>query len=205
MRTLYELIFLAALSLLVSVVNRDVKAQDSLLMLDGYWFTGELIQSDDFIQVKYIKRGKEKYRIFDREEVFSIRPSNGNELIIYKIDSVNDFLFSEQQMREYIAGIQYARECYHPRWVTLGGAATGVAGGTIGFWGLVVPGAYTAISGLASPPLRASKCEDIMIQYPDSEYFLLGFQDEARKKKTLNAFLAGLSGFVSIMALGAVL
>ena len=123
-------------------------------------------------------------------KIFSIVDSGGTETVVYKKNASIIGEMSVDEMRYFVLGEQFAWKYYKNNWNKIGGLASGLTGGVIGFYGLPVPLFYSIINERVSPPIK----------YPDGvalpeaashEYFQYGYQKRAANKKLSEIFTFG--------------
>jgi len=179
--------------LLLFVLFKYSNAQDRVLFLDGKEQICRIIGvSDSVIWIEEQKRNKVKDYAFSTDDVYAIYYGDTIEVIVYKTDFSKGLEFSVENMGLYVAGARYARKHYKTTLVTAGGFIAGVGGGMMGFYGLLIPAAYDITVGAVRPFPRQNKYEPIPLM--QNEYFILGYQNIAQKKKIRNVIISSISG-----------
>jgi len=176
--------------------TKHIVAQDKIIFLDGQILDCKVLGFNDTIS--HIEKGKRKKEIIiDNSDVFSIKIGDTLEFIIYQADISKQRTFSEHQMMRYVQGAIYAHEHYCPFWVGVGGVITGAGGGLIGFYGLLIPAAYDITMGAVYTfPKPKKKQPSLLLK---DEYFVMGYQSVAQKKKVKTAIITSLTGLVAIV------
>ena len=197
-------------------------AQDTLLLMNGMKKAVKVLGIDEsLINYQIIHRNNRLSgeRFIDKTDVYSLKYANGKKNIMFP-DTVSNYylakmivnenifrfinhdLFkaSRAELEAYISGEQYAINNYKPNIVTVGGVASGLMGGYLAFFGLLIPTAYIAGASSQSPEIRnidgnltipSNKVNDI--------YFTRGYKDKARKIDFKRSFIGGLAGFTAMI------
>ena len=153
--------------------------------------------SDTTVWVTKTKGKKTKEAIFSNKDVFSIVYKDSIEVVLYKPDAADEKAFTVEQMRDFVAGESFARRNYKSCLPTTGAFLSGVGGGLLGFWGLLVPLIYDlGVSSYRSSP-RNSKKEALPATV--DQFFILGYQDVTQLKKTHNVIKGSVVGVVGIV------
>lgn len=196
--------------LLVFSNSYSVYSQDTIVLLTGEKI---LLKQYTFSDTDYYlsytnKKGKEKQ--IERDYIYSINDSLGNVKCLYREDtlaSADEVQLTCDQMFFYVKGQSAAVENYKAPLVTIGGFLTGAAGAyfPISWAKPIVPTIYCASIGFTKPSKK--RVLKKFPNYAENEYFVYGFQEAARSKRTKNAIgggIAGLfAGIISIMVIGA--
>lgn len=180
------------------------KCEDTLIFLNGRTASGRVIDTTaESIQYLDIKSKKfNKVRTVDKERIFSIKYSSGNEVIFYNPDTIGEDDFSREEMRYFIYGEQDALK-YRAPMATIGGIVTGAIagpfiGGTAGL-AFLLPGTYSILTG--SRWIKINKSTVRNPQLLKEKAYLLGYERIARHKRVQNA-LKG-SGLGLLLGVGA--
>ena len=115
------------------------------------------------------------------------------EQILYAQDSLHKkFQLTVEEQRAYTYGRRSAIRNFKSPWSTLGGVATGFAGGVIlpFFYGAGPGVVYVAINGAIRPPVGPTSPEDQ--PYLQNEYFIEGYRNQARLIKVKNSVLGAV-------------
>lgn len=198
--------------LLVFSYSLNVFSQDTIVLLTGekillkeYTFT-----DTDFYLSYTNKKGKHK--TIERDYIYSINDTLGNVKCLYKEDTLasedNEVQLTCDQMFFYVKGQSAAVEHYKAPLVTVGGFLTGAAGAyfpLIGWGQPIFPTVYCGAIGFTNSSKSIVKKK--FPSYSDNEYFIYGFQEGSRAKRTKNAIAGGITGLfagvISIMIIGA--
>lgn len=187
-------------------------SQDTIVLL-----TGEKILlkqytfSDTDFYLSYTnKKGKQK--TIEREFIYSINDTLGNVKCLYKEDTLafdndDEVQLTCDQMFFYVKGQSAAVEHYKAPLVTVGGFLSGAVGAYFPItWAKpIIPTIYSASIGFTN----SSKKRVIrkFPSYAENEYFIYGFQEATRAKRTKNAIGGGIvglfAGIISIWIIGA--
>ncbi len=187
----------AALCICV-VFMAQVRAQDKILFCNGKVWNCKVEAVTD-TSVWFFKKPQKRNTemILKTTDIFAVVFGDTNEVITYKPDTSDSKAFTVEQMRSYVAGAAYARRNYRPWFSTSGAFIAGAGGGFLGFWGLLIPVTYDIGVGSFAPHARNFRKEPL----PDraDEFFGLGYQDAAHKKKTLHIIASSLAGVAGIV------
>lgn len=186
-------------------------SQDTIVLLTGEKILlREYTFSDTDYYLSYTnKKGKQK--TIERDYIYSINDTLGNVKCLYKEDTLasdeDEVQLTCDQMFFYVKGQSAAVEHYRAPLVTVGGFLTGAAGAyfPINWAKPILPTIYCASIGFTN-----SSKKRVIRQFPnyaDNEYFIYGFQEGTRAKRTKNAIGGGIvglfAGIFSIMIIGA--
>lgn len=182
---------------------QTVKSQDTLLLNNGNIVIGKLsqIDSSEVIFEKFGKKNKTNLKYYDRNEVFSITTKDSIS-IIYNPSNNSDFEFSVDDMKYYIIGQQDAKKYYKNNWVSVGGFASGLAGGfLIDFYGtgLLVPAIYATVKGAV--PCKIDNLPYEKTKLLDKQEYVMGYKNSASKIRTMKAVKSGLLGVLTMVAI----
>ncbi len=178
-------------------------AQVKVLLLDGNVITTNWLKYNSEDSLFYYKNNQDKYRVIEKECVFSITEYQKSEMILYHPDSI--LPYSVAEMKELINGQIYAKANYHPYWLLGTSVIVGTAGTLIPysqginmFHASFIPLAYTGyyIFGGIKP-----KSLIIPIDCANVECYKYGYQVKAKKRRfiyvALGAFVGTSIGFLT--------
>jgi hypothetical protein len=160
-------------------------AQVKILLLDGKLVETSWLKFNQEDSLFYYKTAKEKYRVIEKEYIYSNTEPNKLPLIVYKPDSI--LQYNKEEMFSLINGQSFARKNYHPYWALGAGLIAGVGGTLIPysmnvnmFHSTFIPLAYAGIfvfTGYNKRKIIIPKnCE-----YPEA--FKDGFAIKAQKRR----------------------
>lgn len=196
------------LLMLFTVVFFTAQAQknsDKILLMTGKTLEG-LVTSSDSANLYYTfvkKNGKEKSQRLDLERVFSVINAQGEEEVYYVMDTLVGDYFSEEEMRDYIAGERDAAAYSRSNWTLLAGIPiTAAAGYALSSSILVfpVPFVYTVVGAL--PPYKIKVEKGAKSKKAGNPAYVLGYEREARTKRVFKSMIAGLVGTAAGFAFG---
>ncbi|MGL5889666.1 MAG: hypothetical protein ACRC3B_07270 [Bacteroidia bacterium] len=179
-----------------------VQPLDTVFMMSGKIVTG-YVKDTSAQQVRMLvpKKGNFKADFIDQELVFSVKyGKTGNEVVFYKQDTLFGNYYTPQEVRYFLQGERDARLYYRcPLWTT-SAFLVGVAGGyTRSMLGLLPPFGFSALSVAFRIPIRPGT-----VSYPQNlkyDTYLLGYEKQARQRRTLRTLAAGGIGFVAGFAI----
>ncbi|MFM8916457.1 MAG: hypothetical protein ACKOGP_01795, partial [Bacteroidota bacterium] len=126
----------------------------------------------------------------DRFNVFSIKPDNGAEIVVYDPDTTDGLEPNVEEARQFIAGEKLAIGEYRKPLNVITGIGIGIGSGFAQYFGIPVPVIYSAAIGRVSPRLPKAHRD---LQY--SESFVAGYEKKARTMKINKSLLGGGIGF----------
>mgnify|MGYP001076618627 FL=1 len=149
------------------------------------------------------KSGKTKAKKLDLERVFSINGPNGEEKVIYYMDTVVGNYFTIDEMRFYIQGEQDASKYYRANWTIAAGlpitAGLGfVLSGTV--FSFAVPFVYLVSTGIPAYKINKNKISSSHLVTEPA--YVLGYERTARNKRLFKSLFAGLVGTAIGFTLG---
>ncbi len=176
-----------------------VKAQDIIRFADGKILECKVEGITDttvwFIEKPYKKNPKET--ILRNDDIFSVVFGDTSEVVVYKPDASDKLAFNVEQMRNYVAGASFARRNYKAIIPTTGAFIAGAGGGLLGFWGLLIPLTYDL--GISSYLPRAKNYRKEPLPPNADEFFAIGYQDVANKRRTHRIIASSFAGVVAIV------
>lgn len=176
---------------------KEAVSQDRIVFLDGESIDCKILgYSDSLTSSERVIRRKPREETHLNEEIFALYFGDTSEVVIYKPNPERNMTFTVEQMRQYVAGAAYAHENYTAFLLTTGAFVSGVGGGMLGFYGLLLPAAYNITAGAVRPFPKQSKNEDLPLL--DNEFFILGYQNVAQRKKVRQMLLSSVVGLVAV-------
>jgi len=204
--------FVNLIIVLVLSYSLNVYSQDTIVLL-----TGEKILlkqytfSDTDYYLSYTNK-KGKLKTIERDYIYSINDTLGNVKCLYQEDTLfsssDEVQLTCDQMFFYVKGQSAAVEHYKAPLVTITGFISGAAGAYFPItWARpILPTLYCAGIGFSNS--SKNKVKRKFPQYAENEYFIYGFQEGTRAKRTRNAIGGGIvglfAGVISLMIIGAV-
>jgi len=179
-----------------------------ILMMSGQLVEGTVTGEDSLYLYydQHKKSGKTKARKLDLERVFSIYNSNGEERVVYYMDTMVGNYMTIDEMRYYIKGEQDAMEHYHGNWAWYIGVPVTAAAGFVlsgSVLSFAVPFVYLVVAGLPPSKIRKDKIDSP--QLASEEAYVLGYERVARNKRAFKSLMAGLVGTAGGFAAGQVI
>jgi hypothetical protein len=184
------------LVILVIMQVTNLCAQDSIVLYNGKSILGKVRndKNQTFISYTFLKGNKQKTKFLYKEHIFAIYYRDSISDVLYVPDVSDEVPFSVDEMQRYVSGSNLARYNYHPRWATICGTASGLGGIYLGFFGMLIPTAYVAVT--SSLPVSTTKKKYFPPEKVNDEIFKDGFKQEAKRKKLVNSVIGGASGFL---------
>ncbi len=174
----------------------SVSAQTKFLMISGQEFEGKIIsQTEEYLEIEYLRKGKSKVRPFDRNRFFSYT-ENGKETILYD-PAESELGFSVEDMRYYIYGQQDALAKHK---VTVPVITSAVVSFGAAFYagyegsGLVVLSPVLGtLAGSFTKKNRPTLKSDINPDYLNKPAYIMGYKKQAKARKVLNCIGIGIA------------
>jgi hypothetical protein len=188
----YALVFV----LLIRLLLAEGFAQDSIVLYNGKSIMGKVHndKNQTYITYTFQKKNKIITKSLYKENVFAVYYHDSLSDVMYVPRPDEEINFTEDQMQSYISGENFARYRYHPRWATVCGVASGLAGIYFSFYGMLIPPVYIAVA--SSTPVKPLKKKYFPPEKVNDEFFVEGFKQEAKRKKLVNSVIGGVSGFI---------
>ncbi len=180
-------------SFILSMCYNFISAQDTLWTLTGRSYEIENLQiSSDSMMLKFTKPNGHDKKIYV-EEVFSINYKEHGEFLYYIPERGDP---NVEQMRSVVLGQNAAIEKNCLAYTLSGfliGYSTPFAG--LGFYSPAVPIAYSISVGSITVPTHKFIFNN-NLQNKDG-YFILGYSDGLKRKRTIHALLGGVVGTIA--------
>jgi len=181
------------------------QSNQSILLMTGNVLEGNVTSQDTlYLYYDLVKKsGKTKAKKLDLERVFSINGPNGEEKVIYYMDTVVGNYFTIDEMRFYIQGEQDASKYYRANWTIAAGlpitAGLGfVLSGTV--FSFAVPFVYLVSTGISAYKINKNKISSSNLVTEPA--YVLGYERTARNKRLFKSLFAGLVGTAIGFTLG---
>ncbi|HAQ70673.1 MAG TPA: hypothetical protein DCR48_06835 [Flavobacteriales bacterium] len=181
------------------------QSNQSILLMTGNVLEGNVTSQDTlYLYYDLVKKsGKTKAKKLDLERVFSINGPNGEEKVIYYMDTVVGNYFTIDEMRFYIQGEQDASKYYRANWTIAAGlpitAGLGfVLSGTV--FSFAVPFVYLVSTGIPAYKINKNKISSSHLVTEPA--YVLGYERTARNKRLFKSLFAGLVGTAIGFTLG---
>ena len=192
LRSTFQLLFLL---LFFSAAN--VSAQKKMLLLNGNEIEIKNYTVDDiYIRYKKANDKRDRLRMVERYDVFSIKNEDGTEDLIFVEDSLT---FTIDEARNYIRGEQAAKLFYNKPSITGSAGIFGVGASLLSFYSLPVPMLYSVIIGRFDPP-KMEIPKDYDMPYSTTEAYRLGYNKKARNIKIQQSLKWGYIGLSAGLA-----
>jgi hypothetical protein len=191
------LIYLVVLFFYCSI-NKS-QAQDTVCLISGKIIQGKVqdkdLKNEDYFFVDIKKKNKIKKKLIETEDVFSVSYLNGKNEILYRTDSTKGLILDQPQMFNYMIGEQVAFNKHRTSSLIIaGGAASGIAGGFLGLYGLLLPAAYATGISFVEPKVQFDETNMPSRDY--KEYYDMGYKSVARSRNVKNVIISGFSGII---------
>ena len=176
--------------------NAHLVSSDTIILMNGTKFTATILDSSLYgarVSVPS-KKKKTKEVIIEGDRIFSLKFSNGREKILYKQDSTVGNDLTVEETRFFIQGERDAAKGFKPTGSNIGAFCVSGAAAAVApvFLSPVVPFAYAGI--LLIPKVKIKHKTVSNIDNLNHVSYLMGYERVARKKKGLQAFVAGAIG-----------
>ncbi len=142
------------------------------------------------------KNGKVKVKEIHKSDIFSVTKEGQQETVLYFQNEMFGDVFTEEEMRFYLAGESDSRANYKARHVFIIGilACGGVAywGGDGYFTAVVPPLLFTGTQLIGKIKIREKTISDPAYKYND--IYSMGYEPTARSKRLIRATQGGFLG-----------
>lgn len=200
----YSWAFFCLLAVL-SIPGYSQDSDESILLMTGKVIDGHVYDRDSmYIYYNEIRNsGKEKQGKLDLERVFSYTDKDGQEKIIYVVDSLAGNYFSIEEMRHYIAGEQDASDAYHANWVIYSAApVAGAAGYVLSSSFLVFGVPFIYVVGTSVFPISLNEDKIKHKDLKSEPAYVLGYERTARSKRIFKALISSVTATALGFAIG---
>lgn len=194
------------LSSMVLAQNTET-AKDTLWYLNGdFELISDYTVLDDGALLSYLNR-KGKRKSYETFYIFGISRTDGSKEIFYKpmYEDESDTL-TVDEMQSFVIGGFYGSTKYKAPLATVEGFAVGLASPFIApeiagagfltpYLSIIIPALNTTLVGATRPSERR-----IIKKYPElaqSQLFIEGFKESAKRKRTKNSLFGGAVGLVT--------
>lgn len=189
-------VLVALLFSLLSLAQQQ--AQDTVFLMSGKVVTGYVKDTTaEKVRMLVPKKGNFKADFIDHDLVFSVKYGNtGQEVVFYKQDTLFGNYYTPHEVRYFLQGERDARRSYRcPVW-TASAFVVGFAGGYSGsMLGLLPPFGFSALSVAFRIPVRPGTVSSPQNLRYDT--YLLGYEKQARQRRTFRTLAAGGIGFAA--------
>lgn len=180
----------------------DTSFQDRLVLMNGNEMEVEVIEVGmGAVSYLQMENGDTGTRSIPIAEVFSVDREGKEERILYEQDSTRGNTLDRREMRFFIRGERDAMEGFRTPWTTTAGLAIGAAGGyflELSLFTFTVPLVFTV--GSTVPKIHIDEATVSDPAYLDREFYLKGYEKEARGRRMLNALKSSAGGVLLGMA-----
>lgn len=167
-----------------------------ILLMNGKELRGNILEKDmGQVTYEHSVQGAWEEDAMAKGRIFSIDPAKDPEQIFYEQDSSIGDLLDRQEMRYFIYGQQDARGGYRAPLATVGGIVLGGAGAYLlkfSVFTFAVPLVYTL--GSTVPNIKVDKGTVSDQAYLEREFYLKGYERQARNHRLLNAIKGSVGG-----------
>lgn len=193
----HSMVMLVAVLLFAGLTNQ-LKAQDTLLLMNGQELHCRITQDSGTVFVFELakKNGKIKIREIHKNDVFSVTKAGEKEVILYAQDEPLGNIYTVDEMHFYLAGERDARNNFKA-WPTF--AVGFIICGAIGYIGqdgvitaLGPPLAYTLFQLIPKIKIKESTMSSPDYKYND--FYADGYEPPARSRKLFKAMQGSLGG-----------
>ncbi len=173
-------------------------SQDTLLLMNGQELLCKIKSDTSTVIVMEVtkKNGKVRLREIHKSDVFSMTKQDSTEHILYTQNEMFGDIFTEEEMRFYLAGEGDARANFKAKHIFIIGL---LACGAIAYWGgdgyvtaMAPPLIYTVAQLVGKIKIRESNISDPRYKYND--FYAYGFEPPARSRKLIRATEGGFLG-----------
>lgn len=167
-------------------------AQEKMVLINGKEIKIKShVVNDDYVFYYRTNDIRNKKRLAEKIDVFSILKEDGYEEVIFKPDTVNGL--SLEEARNYIRGEQAAMKFYNEQAHIGESAIIGVASSILIFYSLPLPMFNAVIMGKFSPK-KMKIPEGYDAPYSATDEYKIGYQKKARNLKIQQSLKWGYIG-----------
>ena len=186
--------------------NTPETVNDTIWTMNGEKIIAKVIDTAMADGVKVFSSRKNKNLILEPERVFSIKFSNGNEKVLYLQDTATDNYYSVEDERLYIFGEHEGNANYKSPMSAIGSLLIAASSayffpspdvfGKLGVSLSPIPAfIYTGL--ILLPKIKIDKRGVSDINYLKNDAYVLGYERNARKIKTMNSLKGALVGLIT--------
>ena len=185
-----KITFLCVLFLFFEVSSARAQISDTIYLLNGQIFNGEVKDTSASIS---ILDSKNKLLTYDNDQLYKINFHNNFTRFYYTYDTLTGNWLSREEMWMYMKGEKDARKGFKARGALIGSTVAGILGGLTGtFWGPVLPYGFMVLSGI--PKIRIDHKTVSDTTNLSSEGYLMGYERVARQKLKIKSLIGGTAG-----------
>ena len=172
----------------------DTSKMDTIFFLNGETRAVKIVDTVSHL-IRFLpeKRNK-KPRVFDveKDRVFSVKYSNGQERIVYFYDTAIGNVFTVLEAKMFMLGEREAERSYHNKWPFIIGLTVGVVSPLALSNAVLLSPIAPAVSPLHTlvPIIKVNAQAIANKDYLKYDTYLMGYEKVARKKN----FMKGLLG-----------
>ncbi|MFN0031419.1 MAG: hypothetical protein ACKVOR_04600 [Flavobacteriales bacterium] len=173
-------------------------AQDTLLLMNGQQLLCSIKSDTSLVILMEVtkKNGKVKVREIHKSDIFSVTKAGEKETVLYTQNEMFGDIFTEEEMRIYLAGEGDARSNYDTKHIFIIGVAVCFAisfsNGDGYITSLAPPLIYTLIQLIGKLQIPAETIRDEKYRYND--FYAYGYEPPARSRKLFSALKGGFMG-----------
>lgn len=166
-------------------------SQQKLLLLNGNEINIKSYTIDDiYIGYKKVDDKRNKTKVVEKYEVFSITKQDGSEEIFFKPDSAS---FSLEEARNFIRGEQAAKQFYNRPANKWAAGAVGLSSSVLTFYSLPAPMLYAVVIGRFNPK-KMQIPDGYDAPFSSTEEYRAGYNKKARHLKIQQSLKWGYIG-----------
>ncbi|NCG30869.1 MAG: hypothetical protein GWP27_10420 [Bacteroidetes bacterium] len=199
--------FVIAVLLIASTshVNSQTSPQEILLM-SGKKIKAKIVSRDSIYMHYDLHKNSGKVkegRKIDMERVFAVYNQDGEEEVIYYMDTALGNFFSVDEMRFYIQGEQDAMRTYKANWTFFIGIPIAVGAGlaaSSSIFIFLVPAVTMVAWSIPKYKIKTSRISSPTLASEPA--YVLGYEHAARTKRVSKSLVSGIVGTAIGFAIG---
>jgi len=190
LKSTFTLLFLLFFSL------SNLIAQEKVTMMNGnIFFVNVADTAGDFIKMNDPETKKDEIVNIEKERVFSILYKSGQEVFIYKQDTLSeDNFLGVEEMRSYVAGAHDANSRYSSPLAFWGSFGLGAGSGVVLPAYLAPLGAGAGAFLLGSRWIKINRSHISDPKYLKDPNYLSGYENAARQARVQNVIKGAVIG-----------
>jgi len=179
----------------------DTARMDTIFFLNGEIRAVKVVDTV-YHQIRFLpEKRKRKPHVQDveKDRVFSLKFSNGQERLVYFHDSTAGNIFSIIEAKMFMLGEREAEQHYHNKWPALIGFTVGVASPLALSNAIVLSPIAPAVSPLHTliPLIKVNTKAIVNKNYLAYDTYVMGYEKVARKKNFTRAIVGAGVGLIA--------
>ena len=207
--TLFFTLFFTISAFAQLQTTSDTARMDTLFFLNGEIRAVKVVDTI-YHQIKFLpeKRTRKPHvKDVEKDRIFSVKFSNGQNKIMYFYDSTIGNVFTVMEAKMFMLGEQEADRSYHNKWPALIGFAVGAASPIVLANAVALSPIAPAVTPLHTliPVIHVNTKAIQNKNYLLYDTYIMGYEKVARKKNFIHSLIGAGVGLVTGIGLWAIL